>query len=353
MRISRRAGLLLLALLASCRAPAPPVTSPSRSPSVERPPIQVTYRSVANVFEVMDNVTQWLPAKNDREYRDWWDAYASPTPEDESWFARYEEVRKRSYPAASPPSGVFPPEKPVDWVAHAFYEGETLDDAATRMLGHVPSDDVAWLRAFFTRYESRLVALRVLDESLAFSSMVEATNRALRDVRPYVDGVVRAYGQHERPRLTALYVWWPPGEHTTANNRGDVLLLKYHPKTDASEASSAADIVVHELVHVVSARRPVAERAALSKVFTAGCDPGERKPVFVLEEPLAVVQQKRFLRAKDPPHFDWARPWYGDPWVSTFAKLLYPVFDDHPVVDETFVRAAAKICAELRSLGPR
>jgi hypothetical protein len=44
----------------------------------------------------------------------------------------------------------------------------------------------------------------------------------------------------------------------------------------------------------------------------------------VIEEPLAVVFQKLFLRELDPARFDLERPWYGgDRWIDPMANRIF------------------------------
>lgn len=348
-----RARLGVVALVACHAASAPPRPAPSPAPpALPAPPspITVAYRRIASEFEIMDNVVQWLPDKNEIEYRTWWEERSPLTPKDTALFARYVELRRKHYPAAGAPRGVFPAEKPVDVVARAFYEAETLDDAAVRMHGSIPTDDLAFFRDFYAQYEPRLSELHLLQESADLAAFARITNEALSGAGPFARDIARAYGQSEVPRFTALFVWWPPEEHVTANARGDILLLKYNPKRHGEDAAHATDVVMHELAHVVSSRRPAAEREELSSVFSRGCATDRLKPLQALEEPLAVVMQKRYLRATDPARLDWTRTWYGDPWISNYAKLLFPVFDAHPVVDATFMKSAAKVCAQLQAL---
>jgi hypothetical protein len=46
--------------------------------------------------------------------------------------------------------------------------------------------------------------------------------------------------------------------------------------------------------------------------------------VKLLEEPMAVVHQKLFLSAAAPERFELGSAWYGDRWVSAYAKAIYP-----------------------------
>ena len=65
--------LLALLLLLACGSEHAPrrnvVRAPSikANPAVEVSPFDVTYRETVNVFEILDNVSSWLPDKDLRE----------------------------------------------------------------------------------------------------------------------------------------------------------------------------------------------------------------------------------------------------------------------------------------------
>lgn len=346
-----RAAVLLAGLLVGCsRSSAPP---PPSAPSSSAPPaFEVAYREPADVFEIVDNVSRWLPEKNEPEYRDAWDARGLGAPGDDALFAAYARVRSRSYPPeAEGDVLVLGHAKAPDRFAEAFYRATTLEAAYAELATFLPRDDVAVVRRVHDTLRPRLAPL--LEESRAYASLASRLEARLRDpaVSRFAAKLRAFHGATDTSPLTVLLVWWPDVESTRGAKRGSFVLVRAHPVAHAKEAVEPA-VPIHELAHDVASHAPDAAKRARAATFLAGCPrpPGVRA-VALLEEPLAVAEQKVFVRDVAPDEVDFSRSWYGDPWVSTFAKLLYaPVaraLDEGRALDETAMRRAARTCAEL------
>jgi hypothetical protein len=339
-------------------APAPRPAPPAPVPSSE---VMVQYREAANVFEILDNVSNWLPDKCDAEYRAEWERRFGITPEDERSFAAYKEIRKRYYPPPPevPPGGpaktehgLFAPGKPPDRIAETFYASDTLPEAFSGLRDFVKPEDVKALEAFYEAHRAHYEVL--LAESRSYPDLAQNLKSKLdaAGADAYFERIAHFYGVTERIRFTALYVWWPPVEAVTANNRGRYLILKYNPVKHRESALRDIEIPVHELTHWISAHQPAAQKQALTRAFLSGCDlTAKLQGPRILEEPLAVVHQKMFLGLVDPGRLEFSSSWYGDPWIGTFAKLLYhPVADAQAKggkLDEKLMKQAAKACAHL------
>lgn len=344
----------------------PPQRAPTATVAIARnadntASITVTYREAANVFEIMDNVSSWLPGKCDEEYRAYWNERFGITPADEQRFASYKQLRKRSYPR--PPDGqdgsdprttsLFGPVKPIDRFAAAFYDSQSLDEAFVKLGDVATAQEIAELKAFYAVYRPQYESLLV--ESKAYLAIASATSTKLEEAHAdaYATGLAQFYGVTSLPRFTALYVWWPPVENVTANSRDRFLLLKYNPAKHGNGAASNIDIPIHEFVHYASAHQSEEQKRALTRTFLAGCDPtADVKPVKILEEPLAVAHQKLFLSTADPQHFDASVPWYGgDRWIDPFAKALFAQVKEARAagrtIDDALMTSAAKSCATL------
>ncbi len=354
---------------AGCGATPSPPTSPAvTAPAPVAPSavsITVTYREAANVFEILDNLSNWWSGKCEVEYRTYWKERFGITAEDDQRFAAYKQLRKRHYP--HPPDDeresearipLFGPVKPADLFAEAFYASDTVEDALAKLEVWMPKEDVAALAAFYAAYRPSIEIL--LAESAPYREMASLLQKRLDDsgARAYASELARWYGVDRLPPFTVLYVWWPPVDHVTANNRDRFLLLKYNPTLDREGALRDIDIPVHEVSHYVSGHQSEERKRVLAKAFLAGCDfPAHVSPVKILEEPMAVVHQKLFLKAVDPTRFDLTKPWYGgDPWVSPFAKAIYPslaaAHQPGRTLDEELMRTMARSCATVGLDGP-
>ena len=259
--------------------------------------------------------------------RAYWQQRFGITAEDEQRFASYRAIRERYYTFESDsPKGtvdLFGRAKAADRVADAFYGAPTLDAAFAALTIFATAADVTALRTFVEAFRPKWELLAV--ESRVFVGIATELQVALGrpETTAWLTRLAGFYGVSEVPRFNVLLVWWPPVEAVTANNRGQTLLLKYNPDRHLEEARRNTDVPIHEVVHWVSSHQSEQQRAELTKVLLARCDVSSRiAPVRILEEPLAVAQQRLFVAELDPKGLTFASAWYGgDPWVGTLRSF--------------------------------
>lgn len=307
------------------------------------------------MFEILDNASMWWPKKCDEEYRAAFERAFSVTAEDKQRFEAYAQVRKRNYPV--PPDdgeavNVFAPNAAEDPIASAFYGADTIEQALAALRPRLSAADLATLTAFYATYASRLRPW--LDESAAYPAIAAALTERL--ARADVDATYRKmrgfYGVPVSESFTVLFVYWPPVDHTTANKRGRYLLMKYHPTQHRKGAESDVDIPVHELAHYLSSQQPEAQKRGLSAAFLSTCSPTPVEGPALLEEPLAVAQQKLFLSIAAPERFKPDAPWYGGkPWIGAFAKEIFPAVRERYAaglpMDAEWIKALGVDCAPV------
>ncbi len=348
-----RARALFVLLLGACATPPVPAPTSASAAAPARPPlVTAVYREPAVVFETLDNVSLWWKDKCNPEYRaDWERRFGVIGDDDAKRFATYKELRKRTYAYPSEEkdphtnaSGLFAPNKPADRVAEAFYGASTMDEGFARVSKVVGPEDVATLRAFYAAYEPRMRV--ILDESRGLAATARQLSSSLSGTKTeaFFEKMLRFYGVTRAGWFEALVLYWPSGPNVTAHQRGSFLLLK---------GTAEPEIVVHELAHWVSSQRATAEKRALSTRFLGRCDPTEGVRVEkILEEPLAVAQQKVFLRQIAPERFDENAGWYSsDAWISPLAKAIFErvqnAYDRGETLDASLVDGAAAACEEL------
>jgi hypothetical protein len=211
------------------------------------------------------------------------------------------------------------------------------------------ASDARALAGIFESLRPRFTEM--LAESAAYPELATRMEASLRspEALAFREKLRRFYGVKPARTMTVLYVWWPPVESIQANHRGSFLLLKYNPLLHRQDALRDVDIPMHELVHELSAQLPAEKKVALSRAFRAGCAfPEELEGPRVLEEPLAVAQQKWFLRSVAPERFSMTKRWYGDPWVSTLSQAIYAdvehAYASGGVLDEPLIAKLAARC---------
>ncbi|HZF67160.1 MAG TPA: hypothetical protein VEZ47_03890, partial [Gemmatirosa sp.] len=254
----------------------------------------------------------------------------------------------------------------ADPMAAAFHASATVDEALARLAGVLTADERAFLRSFYGRFAARVDPL--LAETRARTAPSQALTAAtLADtaVGAYLGRVARLFapvgsgaGADGARAMDALYVWWPDSAQTRASPVGRTLLLRVRPP--ASDTVNSADVVAHEVVHVLAAEMPPTTQRALGAAVLAGCGasdgpPGGVRRLAVLEEPIATaLGNVEFRRRFQPRRFTWGRRWYGDPWVDVYARLLHPVLVERLAtgrpLDASFARDAGALCAALGRL---
>ena len=357
---------MLAGALAACgatsRAPRPGVPAPPSSSAIpDRAALDlvVAYREAAAAFVILDNASGWYPGKNDEQYATYLRERFGAQPDDAARFAAWADVRRRYFIPETPPAvgtDLFAHPKPPDRVAEAFYESRSLDEAFTRLSAFMTAAEVEVLRGVFVALRPRLDPL--VAEGRAFVPLAPRLEQELRGPGPaaFLARAARFYGVEISSRFTVLYVWWPPVDHTSAAHHGPYLLLQYNPEKHAEDAAEAADVVVHELMHHLSLQQPEARRRALTRAFTERCNVGGTiRPEFVLEEPLAVAEQKVFLGDFAPARLDFSASWYGSPWVGALAKMIYPELREAYAAgranDERLMARLGKSCQQLAAVG--
>jgi hypothetical protein len=206
----------------------------------------------------------------------------------------------------------------ADPVAQAFYSSETMEEAFVRLGQVVSASDLELLRAYFAHFSPRVERL-TSDTHRRVAASLSRTREVLADsaVASYIRTIGKFFELTDDVTFTALYVWWPDAEQISANPNGPFLILRVRPYPD--EAISSADVVVHEVVHVLSALRSDMQKRIVSDVILQECAGFEKvvRRLGVIEEPLATIFGNiEFRRRFEPNRFSWSREWYGDRWVD-------------------------------------
>lgn len=240
--------------------------------------IEVVYREPADVFEILDHVSEWWPGYTDSTYRESWADSVATFPSDSAFFAEYARLRTRYFDKTGQQnedprtnrSGLFTDSATLtsDPVAFAFYRSETMGEALQRVGHVVEPDEVEFLRSFYAHFSERVARLTATTERSVAASL-ERTRGTLGDpaVAPYLDDIVRFFGVEDDVTFTALYVWWPDANRVAANPNGPYLLLRVRPYE--GEVLSNADVVVHEAIHVISAMQSDAQKRLISDAVLA------------------------------------------------------------------------------------
>lgn len=321
--------------------------------------LRVAYREPTDVFEILDNVSNWWPGYTEDLYRAYWRDSVGFRAGDSVAFAQYAVIRNRSFrkdgQGNSAPrrdgSGLFTDRAALDAdpVAAAFYASDALEMAFTRLRDVVNADDLRVLRGFYARFQSRVAPMTEQTRRRTMASLALTARTAVTaGVDTYVGQVGRLFGVADTTPFTALYVWWPDTTHTQASPNGRHLILRVRPTAD--DTVNSADVVMHEAIHVLSAMASDSQEQALSNALLDRCTvPTGVRRLVVVEEGIATALGNIEFRRFMPQRFAWGRRWYGDDWVDLSARLLYPMLTaalaEGKPLGASFSRDAGAMCA--------
>lgn len=326
-------------------------------------PVRVEYHQATDVFNVLDNISDWLPGYTASVYGEYWQAHLGLDEADRAALAAYAAFRQRTAPAAraAPPDPAAAPDlfappltRDVDAFAQPFLEASDFDTAAAIAIAAQAARDRAMLRAYYARFGPRAVRLVAAQSRFDDQRAALASQLALPGVPVVAEGIRAFYGVDATPAFIARFVWWPDPDRTQAKVRGRTILLQ--GPADGAGGDTPMDwapIVLHEYTHYISASQPMAQRQRLSAAFLRACPTAAAlpNPLNAFEEPLAVYWgQYRFehdVRGRELPADG---KWYFKPMPDHIAKAIataFPSTGPAPSLDDpALVSAATTACLE-------
>ena len=326
-------------------------------------PVQVEYRQASDVFNLLDNLPDWLPGYTEAAYGKYWEAHLGWDKADRAALAAYAAFRQRTAPAAQnrPPDNSSPPDifappltRDLDAFARPFFQARDFQTAAAAAVAAQAPQDRAMLRDYFSRFGPRALRLVAAQSHFDGQRAALATQLAVPSVSRLANEIRTFYGAGEAPAFVARFVWWPDAERTQAKVRGRYILLQ-GPADDGEDRSAMdwAPIVLHEYTHYASAGQPKAQRQRLSAAFLRDCAAAAElpNPLNAFEEPLAIYWgQYRFEHDVRGGTLPANEQWYFKPMPDRIAKAIaaaFPADRPAPSLDEPIlVSTAAAACSQ-------
>ena len=336
---------------------------PAGKPAFGSVKIQVAYSESANIFDIMDNVSNWFPGFCEETYQEYWNKKYPLSSKDSELFAKYKSIRERYYndpdqlerDPLKNRNGMFALLSTItaDPLGEAFYSSETLDEAFVKLVNIIKSEEIDFLKGFYSTFADRYKP--ILSESDPFRQVANQVSKSIvkQKIASYFKKVSSYFKVKANMEYRVLFTWWPPNNRSNASPTGSFLIMRYNPVTDLESAKSSTDIIFHEIVHTISARQDLAQKQTLTKEFVTLCDTkGAIKKLTLLEEPLAVViGQALFLQTFQPKNYNYDSNWYNEKWVNLFSKLIYQDVKDEfnagRTISDGLIPRVAKRCKEV------
>ncbi|MFQ3244233.1 MAG: hypothetical protein ACI9SP_000860 [Arenicella sp.] len=336
--------------------------------------VSAEYHQPTDLFALMDGVSNWY--FNDDSYRKAWVDRFGLSSNDKKIIKFYRNYRDRTYYDRAQKDkkfrknqdGIFAARSSyslkTDPLAEHFINSITIEQALSSLDNIASSADASKLRVFYENF--RLKWAIILSESKEFSSHVQTLNDGLKGskVEDFLTRVSAFYRVDLDLKFRARFVWWPPIDRTLADVSGNTVFLRVNPLKQVAEGNWA-EIVMHELVHYISAHQPVEQKRFLSDEFLKICPVKKnnlyeflfkrQKPYDFLEEPMAIAWgQAAFAKYVQGQSLDPAKDWYSRPLAEVMGRLIWleveSIYDSEVTIDEKFIQRIAKNCSRVLSI---
>ena len=337
-------------------------TSAAAAAAREGLPVRVEYHQPTDVFNVLDNLSDWLPGYTAAAYGRYWKTHVGVNAIDRAALDAYAAFRQRTAPAArsaqpdaAPAPDLFAPPltHDVDALAQAFFEARDFQSGVRAALAAQAAHDRAMLRDYYARFGPRAVCLLAVQSRFDMQRTALVSQLALAGVPKLAHDIRTFYGVDAAPTFIARFVSWPDAGRTQAKVRGRIIILQGQADGATAEAPMDwAPIVLHEYAHHVSAGQPSAQRLRASAAFLQGC-PGAAtlpNPLNAFEEPLAIYWgQARFEHEVRGRALPADQAWYFKPMPDRIAKAIaaaFPSGQPPPSLDDAkLLRVASSECS--------
>ncbi len=325
--------------------------------------IKIEYSKSADIFDLMDNVSNWWPGFTEEEYAKYWKENIKSHSDDRQFFQKYIDIRKKYYndfdqkeknPLKNR-NGFFSHSGSLeaDPYAEAFYSSDTLEESYINLEKKLTTEELEFIKKFYQHFQLRYESLIGENEKAFKGSIVLAKSVFERDgVKDYLDKVVKFFNANGRLQYRVLYTWWPPLERINASPTGKYLIMRNNPLKHKNRNDS--DIIAHEIIHTISTNQPFEQKRKLTELFLKSCPVQDNlKKLLILEEPFAVCFGQLLFNEKfNPKLFSLTDNLYNNPWVNTFSRLIFfPLkvrFEKGETINQGVIGDVSSLCSELR-----
>lgn len=322
------------------------------------PPLEVGYSPALDLFNLLDNLPDWLPGYTASVYQQAWQRRFGLDDEDRALLAGYAAFRQRTSPLARDPVGEAPPADRLlagpdtrsgDPYSRHFLKAASFAEGVEAALAGQSRKDRALLRQYYAHFVPRAQQLLAVRKPFSRQQHGLARQLAAPAVTRFAEEMKAFFKVDDPAAFRVRFIWWPDAQRTQAKLRGGYILLFSTFETD----DDWAPIVMHEYSHFLSAGQAPKQKQGVAEAFAALC-PGAMalpNPLNALEEPLAIYWgQYRFQQQVRGEALPLEAAWYIQPRADHAAKALaaaFPATGPAPRLEAgPLLEALASTCAE-------
>ena len=320
--------------------------------------IQLTYSQLADLFHLMDNLTESTPTFFlTPEYKELWiERFGNLSEEDLLSFRQYRNIRIK-YQSTSFFDGMKPNEKSglfapnpcdiPDIIADAFYMSTTIEEALNSLKEKLESEEIQFIKYFFDSYNENLLSLSKFDESKLQIELNYFNNELNnKDVVAAFEKIIDFYKSGPQ-QFKSILVLWAPRKSLRGACYGDHLQIKLPiddlPTSDDCLMKFLTSVILHEASHHISGTAPSNQKTQLTQDFLSVTSIDESHFLNAIEEPLIMAHQMRFAKNVYPKIYSENAGWFNHPLAKQYLPILEDYISNKKPIDTAFIQKLADI----------
>jgi hypothetical protein len=316
-----------------------------------------SYSEAADVFEIVDQLSQWHPSMH-KEYRRAWETKFGVFKED-IHIQKYAYIRNEYYEKAKSKSSPLPNifgerDASFDFISKAFYSSKSVGEAIKKLQKKLKPNEIKILKNVYTKYRPQISQL--VKQSTAFKPHIIDWNKKWKKNRGLIilkkASAFLGLKLTKKNNIRIMPIWWPSGLAPLIETRGNILLLRTHPHEEEMTWKSH-EIILKSIDSMMRHFSPN-QKSNLSAIFEKSCS--GRGPEFTDALLLMwsnIYPQKIRLKKEFSLYKDWAPKVFLNIYIKLLFPLLEQVVKKKGVIGGDFIQKAALLCRDLHYLATK
>lgn len=320
----------------------------------------IKYSQSIDVLNFMDKLSEWEKTPASSIYKNYWCTHGFQKKSDEKYLSDYKKVRRKYYLNKS--MYLFSENHHnQDIISSSFYDIDSPKKSIHDLKSKIKKEDYILIKNSIHHFLSRIIKITKAQSHEDLTQFLNI-NLNQKDTKDYIKSICSFYKVDSESINIKIAMSWFLKELTESAyfNLNTIVLpdftyqnniFKDMTNSNSLKKADNMSILLHEIVHLISANASPEQKEHLSNIFYAdfigakSLPPSQKQ--YLLEEPMAVILgQMIYTKKTVPEYYEKCQNWYIHPWVNTVAILkehnIANYMHNNLSIDENLIKSFAK-----------
>lgn len=315
--------------------------------------IRLEYSESADVFELLDNVSNWNEDFCHPAYKKYWESKFPLTDEDKNLFQEYRQLRMKFFKGTVENNSLFtdPQFWQSDKLSTLFHQSSSVDESIQKIRKELGESEAKFFVSFYRHFKPR--ASELIRESVIFSQRLKDWKKIVQKlmVKNEINKAEKFLELKLKEKFYIRPVWFPPENNFEFSLNPVGMSLRLNPLMAHNFEWKSEHFTM--LFRLLLAKIPANLQSVYTKQFFGQCPLAKgMASKQILEVPLALaIGPMSMKQAADKKNFSIYETWHEDLWVNLFSRQLFFAYQKKQSIGQGFIDRAAQLCSEYFTLG--